>query len=112
MKKAYLSILLLISLGMLVALQIGLKGERYATEGLEYYYRGDYARAIQSFKAADNAASGSVPGYFFWLGRLHIAAAVEAEDRAVGLRLDSAHHDLLGMPVREVLRVVLFGFLF
>ncbi|MCB5229121.1 MAG: OmpA family protein [Candidatus Cloacimonetes bacterium] len=81
MKKAYLSILLLISLGMLVALQIGLKGERYATEGLEYYYRGDYARAIQSFKAADNAASGSVPGYFFWLGRLHIA--VEENDTAL-----------------------------
>lgn len=73
MKKAYLLILLLLGIAMAFALQIGLKGERYATEGMEYYHRGEYNMAIQRFLEADRAASGSVPYYFYWLGRLNIA---------------------------------------
>jgi len=73
MKKAYLCILLLIGLGALLAIQIGMKGERYASEGVEYFQRGDYAKAIQLFKEADQAAGGTVPYYYYWLGRLHIA---------------------------------------
>ncbi len=54
---------------------IGLKGERYALDGIEFYQRGDYTDAINSFNNADKAASGSVPEYFYWLGRLNIAVA-------------------------------------
>jgi len=73
MKKAYLVILLLIGLVSIFAIQIGMKGERYATEGLEYFHRGEYNKAIERFKEADLAANGDVPYYFYWLGRLHIA---------------------------------------
>lgn len=73
MKKAYLCLLILIGITALTAIQIGLRGERYATEGVEYFQRGDYTRAIQRFREADQAANGTVPYYFYWLGRLHIA---------------------------------------
>ena len=36
------------------------------------------------------------------LGRLHVTAAVEAEDRAGGRVGDGAHHDLLRMPPRRL----------
>jgi len=69
MKRAFLCLALL---AVIVAV-FALKGERYATEGMDYYNRGDYGRAIQQFKEADRAADGSVPYYHYWLGRLYIA---------------------------------------
>ncbi|MDP3113728.1 MAG: OmpA family protein [Candidatus Cloacimonadaceae bacterium] len=73
MKYAFLSFVLLIIMVTLGAIQIGLKGERYALEGMDYYHRGDYKRAIDQFKAADHSANGEVPEYHYWLGRLYIA---------------------------------------
>ena len=52
-----------------------LKGERYAAEGMDYYNRGQYNRAIDEFLLADKSAEGSVPLYHYWLSRLHIATA-------------------------------------
>lgn len=49
------------------------KGARYAQEGVEYYNRGQYRRAIDEFSSANNAAGGNVPLYHYWLARLHIA---------------------------------------
>lgn len=82
MKHLYLILLLALTMSLLGAIQIGLKGERYAMDGMEYYYRGDYAKAIEQFKAADNSANGSVPYYHFWMGRLYIA--VQDTSNAVG----------------------------
>ncbi len=69
MKKAYLCLIML----ALVLAAFAMKGERYAMEGMDYYNRGEYSRAIQQFLAADRAADGSVPYYHFWLARLYIA---------------------------------------
>ena len=65
-------ILLLIFLAFSVSLSAQ-KGARYAQEGVEYYNRGQYQRAIGEFTSANNAANGSVPLYHYWLARLHIA---------------------------------------
>ena len=72
LKTAALVILLILAAG-LGALKIGLRGERYARDGIEYFQRGDYLRAIKQFEAADRSADGSVPAYHYWLGKLHIA---------------------------------------
>jgi outer membrane protein OmpA-like peptidoglycan-associated protein len=55
--------------------QIGQQGSRYAQEGLEYYQRGEYDRAIKEFLAADRSADGKTPAYLYWLGRLYVAKA-------------------------------------
>ncbi|MGC9362689.1 MAG: OmpA family protein, partial [Candidatus Syntrophosphaera sp.] len=55
--------------------QIGLSGSRYAQDGIEYYERGDYERAIKEFLSANHSANDRVPEYHYWLGRLHIAIA-------------------------------------
>lgn len=73
MKHIYLILFLALALSVLGAIQIGLRGERYAMDGMEFYYRGDYGKAIEQFKAADKSANGTVPYYHFWLGRLYIA---------------------------------------
>lgn len=65
------TLLLLICTASFAAL--GLKGERYAISGTEYYQRGDYHAAIKNFLAANKAAEGSRPEYLFWLGKLNIA---------------------------------------
>ena len=54
---------------------LGMKGERYAIRGLEYYQRGDYQSAIKNYLAANKSAAGSRPDYLFWLGKLHIAVS-------------------------------------
>ncbi len=61
---------------------IGMKGERYAISGTEYYQRGDYKSAIEEFLAADKAADGEVPEYKFMLGKLYIA--VQDTAKALG----------------------------
>jgi OOP family OmpA-OmpF porin len=74
MPKAFPKGLLLLLL--ILAISGGLfaqRGARYAQEGVEYYNRGQYDRAISEFIAADKAAGGSVPLYHYWLARLHIA---------------------------------------
>jgi outer membrane protein OmpA-like peptidoglycan-associated protein len=52
---------------------MGLKGERYAKDGIEYYQRGDYAKALEMYKLADKAADGAKTEYFYWLGRIYTA---------------------------------------
>ena len=74
MKKTAIC-LLLIGLSALAFGQIRAPGSRYAQEGLEYYQRGEYDRAIREFLSADRSADGKVPEYHYWLGRLHIAVA-------------------------------------
>jgi outer membrane protein OmpA-like peptidoglycan-associated protein len=74
-KYRILCLALLIAAVGLGALQIGMKGERYALDGMDYYQRGEYRNAITQFLAADRAADGSVPEYHYWLGRLFIAVA-------------------------------------
>ena len=64
---------ILVLLILLPCSVFALKGERYAVDGMEYYQRGDYKEAIARFKLADQAADGTEPSYFFWLGRLSIA---------------------------------------
>lgn len=66
-------LLLILILLMLTANLLALKGERYAQEGVDYYNRGRYTRAIEEFITADKAANGDVPLYHYWLARLHIA---------------------------------------
>lgn len=68
-----LTILLLASSSLLAVL--GMRGERYAVRGMEYYQRGDYQSAIKSYLAANKSAAGSRPDYLFWLGKLHIAVS-------------------------------------
>lgn len=72
-------IILLVTMLLLVCTAsfaaLGLKGERYAISGTEYYQRGDYRSAIKDFLAANAAAEGSRPEYLFWLGKLHIAVS-------------------------------------
>ncbi|MCB5246928.1 MAG: OmpA family protein [Candidatus Cloacimonetes bacterium] len=72
-KTAFL--MLLLGLAVLASGQISSPGSRYAQEGLEYYQRGDYDRAIREFLKADDSANGRNPEYHYWLGRLHIAVA-------------------------------------
>ncbi len=74
-KQLCLSLILLIIIGGLAALTIGMKGERYALDGMDFYHRGEYKKAINQFLLADQAANGSVPEYHYWLGRLYIAEA-------------------------------------
>jgi tetratricopeptide (TPR) repeat protein len=74
MKKTAI-ILLLVGMAALAFGQIRSPGSRYAQEGLEYYQRGEYNRAIREFLSADRSADGRVPEYHYWLGRLHIAVA-------------------------------------
>ncbi len=52
---------------------IGLSGERYAQEALEYYQRGDYRSAIRLFNDANDAAGGNRPEFFYWIGTANIA---------------------------------------
>jgi len=66
-------IFLLLSMTVLALFAIGLQGERYATDGVEFFQRGDYNNAIKSFLLADRAADGKKAEYTFWLGRLHVA---------------------------------------
>ncbi len=89
-KTAALAIFLILA-AWLGALQIGLRGERYAQDGIEYYQRGDYTRAIKQFEAAERSADGSVPAYHYWLGKLHIALS-DTTNAGIWLRkyLDSA----------------------
>ncbi len=72
-----IAILTILCLPLLGAL--GLKGERYAISGTEYYQRGDYQSAIKDFLAANKAAEGSRPEYLFWLGKLNIAVSDTAQ---------------------------------
>ncbi len=74
MKK---TIICLVLIGLVACAfgQIRAPGSRYAQEGMEYYQRGDYNRAIREFINADRSAGGKVPEYHYWLGRLHIAVA-------------------------------------
>lgn len=67
--------LILVSLATFAFAQIRAQGSRYAQEGLEYYQRGQYDRAIGEFLNADRSAGGKTPEYHYWLGRLHIAVA-------------------------------------
>lgn len=71
-KPILLMLLFILGIAGLFA-ALGLQGERYAISGIEYYQRGDYRSAINDFLAADRSASGKVPNYHFWLGRLYIA---------------------------------------
>jgi len=71
MKRIILCVGLLITLAGLSA--IGLAGERYAQEALEYFQRGDYRNAIRLFNDANKAADGSRPEYFYWIGTANIA---------------------------------------
>ena len=59
-----------------------LQGERYANEGIAWYQRGDYDKAISQFLAADRSAGGKVPEYHYWLGRLYFAKADTVDARA------------------------------
>lgn len=56
-------------------------GSRYATEGMDYFRRGDYPNAIAQFKAADRAANGKVAEYHFILGQIYCAVPDTAEAR-------------------------------
>lgn len=74
MTKTKISLMLLAMLLIGASLgAIGLKGERYAISGTEYYQRGDYKAAIEEFLAAHKAADGTAPEYMFMLGKLYIA---------------------------------------
>lgn len=75
MNKAGLVLILSILASGLGALSLGMRGERYARDALEYYQRGKYREAVERFLAADRAAGGTVPEYHYWLGRVHIALA-------------------------------------
>lgn len=74
MKKTAICLILLI-MTISIQAQIGYGGARYAQEGVEFYQRGDYNKAIDKFLAADRSANGRVPEYHYWLGRLYIAVA-------------------------------------
>ncbi|MBP7310290.1 MAG: OmpA family protein [Candidatus Cloacimonetes bacterium] len=83
MTKTKISLMLLAMLLFGASLgAIGLKGERYAISGTEYYQRGDYKAAIEEFLAAHKAADGEEPEYMFMLGRLYIA--VQDTAKALG----------------------------
>jgi outer membrane protein OmpA-like peptidoglycan-associated protein len=74
MKKTAVSLAMLFLMVCFYA-QIGLSGARYAREGIEYYQRGEYKRAIEEFLSANRSASDRIPEYHYWLGRLYIAIA-------------------------------------
>lgn len=75
MSKSLVIIVLLLLISTVAFAALGLKGERYAISGMEYYQRGDYRSAIKNYLAANQAAEGSRPEYLFWLGKLHIAVS-------------------------------------
>lgn len=74
MRHHIILLLTALFLGLSVsAFAIGLQGERYATEAMEYYQRGMYREAINQYLQADRSADGSVPLYHYWLGKLYVA---------------------------------------
>ncbi len=91
---------------MVSLMGIGLKGERYATDGIEYYQHGDYHNAILMFKAADEAAQGSKPEYFYWLGRLHIALADTSKAKYWLKRYIDSHDTANLTQVQDYLEII------
>lgn len=105
MKKIILSLLFF---GLLVGAwgQILSPGHRYAQEGMEYYQRGNYDRAIREFINADKSAGGKMPEYHYWLGRLHIAVADTTEAMAWFNRYVSSGDTAYKRQVENYLRIV------
>jgi hypothetical protein len=62
--------------------------------------------------AAATVGVGQLAAHLAEVGRLHIAAAVEAEDGAVLHLLDGAHHALLGVTALGLPFLLLFALLF
>ena len=105
MKKIFVSLLLF---GMLAGAwgQILSPGHRYAQEGMEYYQRGNYDRAIREFLNADKSAGGKMPEYHYWLGRLHIAVADTTEAMVWFSRYVSSGDTAYKRQVDNYLRIV------
>ncbi len=105
MKKIFVSLLLF---GLLASAwgQILSPGHRYAQEGMEYYQRGNYDRAIREFLNADKSAGGKMPEYHYWLGRLHIAVADTTEAMAWFNSYVSSGDTVYKQQVENYLRIV------